>query len=411
MIRFTSFLFALFISCTVYAATAKSTVILLSVDGFAFNYIQEYQPKNILSFAKSGVQARLLPVYPSKTFPNHLSIITGSYPVNHGIIHNIFYHPDLGEQYYLSAGKDNKAWLTAEPFWSTAESNGIKSAVYFWPESEGKGYTQPSFNIPYNRNTPNKTIIDQLITWLKLPADQRPNFLASYFSSVDSAGHNFGLGSPQLLSAINEFDELFGYFLDRINNEVHQAVNIILVSDHGMEAITDEAKIFTPIIFKHLNEKAKGIQVTYSDTQVFVYFDKNIINKQVRLSFVQTLKENLLANKKGYTVYSNGDYPDYWHFNENLAIVPDVILEATPPARFVRNNKSRKTHGATHGYDSINNNNLHGIFIASGPNVVNNKEVDAFSNIHVFPFMNRLLGLNENIKIDGKLSKLQSIIK
>jgi predicted AlkP superfamily pyrophosphatase or phosphodiesterase len=188
MIRSFSILFAILLSHSVYGKVAKSTVILLSVDGFAFNYLQKYQPKNILAFAKSGVHARLLSVYPSKTFPNHLSIITGSYPVNHGIIHNSFYHRQLEKKYYLSAGKDNKTWLTAKPFWSVVENNFMKSAVYFWPESQTIGHTAPSYNIPYNKNTSNKARIDQLIAWLTLPLNQRPNFIASYFSTTDQKG-------------------------------------------------------------------------------------------------------------------------------------------------------------------------------------------------------------------------------
>jgi predicted AlkP superfamily pyrophosphatase or phosphodiesterase len=88
-----------------YGIAAKSTVILLSVDRFSFNYLQKQQPKNILAFANLGVSARLLPIYPSKTFPNHLSIITGSYPVNHGIIHNSFYHPELDKKILFGCRK------------------------------------------------------------------------------------------------------------------------------------------------------------------------------------------------------------------------------------------------------------------------------------------------------------------
>jgi len=91
MSRFVIFLLVIVVSGSVYGKAAKSTVILLSIDGFAYDYLSKYQPKNILAFANSGVKAKLLPVYPSKTFPNHLSIITGVYPAKHGIIHNKFY--------------------------------------------------------------------------------------------------------------------------------------------------------------------------------------------------------------------------------------------------------------------------------------------------------------------------------
>ena len=411
MIKNLSIFFTLLLSNAAYGITAKSTVILLSVDGFSFNYLQKHQPKNILAFANLGVSARLLPVYPSKTFPNHLSIITGSYPINHGIIHNSFYHPELDKKYYLSAGKKNEKWLTAAPFWSVAEDNDIKSAIYFWPESEAIGHTQPSYNIPYNTSTSNKTRIEQLIAWLKLPSNQRPYFIASYFSTIDSAGHYYGIDSPELKSAINEFDHLFGYFLDRIKNEINQPVNIILVSDHGMMPINEQANILTPLIFKDINIGSDGITITYSDTQVFIYFDEQKVANKQRTNIKNKLQSNRLVNKKGYNIYVKGNYPQHWHFNSNLAVVPDIIIEAKAPSTFSRQKKLTKFHGATHGFDPKNNTDLNGLFIATGPNITQGRSLEPFKNIHIFPLMNTLLGLNENKEIDGQQLILESIIQ
>lgn len=411
MIRFLSILFILLISNSVYGITAKSTVILLSVDGFSFSYLQKYQPKNLLSFAKSGVSARLLPVYPSKTFPNHLSIITGSYPVNHGIIHNRFYHPKLAQQYSLGAGKKNKSWLTSAPFWSVVEDSSIKSAVYFWPESETIGHTPPSYNIPYNKSTSNKKRIDQLITWLKLPRDQRPNFIASYFSTIDSAGHHYGFDTPELVTAIDEFDMLFGYFLERINNEIVQPVNIILVSDHGMVPIAKEAQIPSDLVLKNVNNKFKDIEVIYNDTQLFIYFDKNKVSNKIKLSIKKKLQSNRLANNKLYNIYTKGNYPQHWHFNYDVGIIPDIIIEAEAPAIFTWKKSHSIFDGATHGFDPKIDSRLQGIFMASGPNITQDRVLEPFKNIHIFPLMNTLLGLKENSEIDGQLSVLESIIE
>lgn len=411
MTRIFLILLLLVTSNLAYGETAKSTVILLSVDGFSFSYLQKYHPKNILAFANSGASAPLQPVYPSKTFPNHLSIITGTYPVNHGIIHNKFYHPTLEQKYYLNASKDNNTWLTATPFWSVVENNSIKSAVYFWPELEGIGHTPPSYSIPYNKSTSNKARVDQLIQWLKLPHTQRPYFIASYFSSIDSAGHYYGIDSLQLARAIKEFDTLFGYFLNRIKREIPQPVNIILVSDHGMVPIAESAKIQSDPLFKEIKEKEKGVTVTYSDTQIFIYFDKNKVPIKTRKAIANQLLSNQLTNKKLYSIHSKGKYPQHWRFNAQLAIIPDIIIEAIPPATFIWQNKSAKFHGATHGYDPQSNKRLHGIFIAVGPNIIHGRQLDPFENIHIFPFMNALLGFETALDVDGRKSVLQSIIQ
>jgi predicted AlkP superfamily pyrophosphatase or phosphodiesterase len=411
MIRALSLFFTLLISNSVYAETVKSTVVLLSVDGFSYDYLQKYKPKNILNFAKSGVSAPLLPVYPSKTFPNHLSIITGAYPVNHGIIHNRFYHPELNQKYHLSAGKENATWITADPFWSVAEENSIKSAVYFWPESQALGHTPPTYNIPYNKIVTNKARFKQLIKWLKLPSAERPHFLVGYFSTVDSAGHHYGIDSPQITSEIRKFDVLFGDFLEKISNEIDQPINIILVSDHGMTPIKKEATIFTEATFKYIDIKSDGITVTYSDTQLFFYFDKTKVSKETQLNIEKQLKLNQLENEKPYSVYSKGNYPERWHFNADVEIVPNIILEAKAPASF--SNKANPTvfNGATHGYDPKYNRQLDGLFIAAGTDITQNKIIKPFQNIHIFPLMNKLLGLKEHEGIDGKQQVLESIIK
>jgi predicted AlkP superfamily phosphohydrolase/phosphomutase len=139
MIKLLLILFALLISNAVYGIPAKSTVISLSVDGFSFDYLQKHQPKNILSFAKSGVSAPLLPVYPSKIFPNHLSIITGTYPVNHGIIHSRFYHPELDEKYYLGAGKENDTCLLQHLFGQWLKIIRLNQPFIFGQNQKQKG--------------------------------------------------------------------------------------------------------------------------------------------------------------------------------------------------------------------------------------------------------------------------------
>ena len=404
-------LYALLLSNAVYSVEAKSTVILLSIDGFSFTYLEKYQPKNILAFAKSGVKAQLIPVYPSKTFPNHLSIITGHYPVNHGILHNKFYHSTLNNEYYLGAGKENSTWLTAEPFWSRVEKNGIKSAVYFWPESEVKGYSHPTYNIPYNKSTSNKARVDQLIKWLKLPADKRPHFIASYFSTVDSAGHHYGIDSPQLINAINGFDTLFGYFLQRIKKEVHQPVNIILVSDHGMLQTSNEENVLTSSIFQNVNLTKGGVKVTYTNTQVFIYFDQNKLNQKSQTTIENKLRKNLSNNKKSYRIVNNKSFPQHWHLNSISPFIPNIIIEAIPPATFHWQKSGNEMLGATHGFDPKDNIDLHGIFIAAGSNILKDRVVEPFNNIHIFPFMNTLLGLNEKLEVDGRLSVLKPIIK
>lgn len=413
MSRLVIVLLAFILSGSVYGKTEKPTLILLSIDGFSYDYLAKYKPKNILAFAESGASAKLLPVYPSKTFPNHLSIITGVYPQKHGIIHNKFYHPYLDEQYRLGAGKYNSTWLTAKPFWSFAEENNIISAVYFWPESEVKGQgSQPTYNIPYNKTDTAETKFNQIINWLKLPEAQAPKFIVGYFSSVDEVGHEFGIGSTELAQVITHIDDLFGNFIERLQLEIPQSVNIILLSDHGMMQVDKNKSIDLSTVFSEQVTSLiakKSLIVAKSTTQLFVYFDQEKIKKSEQNKIVQSVMAKQKLNPNLYSIYQKSNYPAHWKFNNTLAITPDFIVEAAPTASFIYNNAS--VSSATHGYDPLNQPELAAIFFAAGPDIIKGRAVNPVENIHIVPLMTQLLGLKQLDNIDGKISELAPILQ
>ena len=388
----------------------ETPLILLSIDGFAYEYLTTYQPKNILSFANSGTSAKLLPVYPSKTFPNHLSIITGRYPAKHGIVHNSFYHPILKEPYRFGAGKNDSKWITAKPIWSIAQENNITSAVYFWPESEMKGQgSSPKYNIPYNTVDTDQARFDQIIHWLKLPKSKAPTFIVSYFSSVDEAGHKFGINSPELAQAVANIDELFGYFIQRLNEEIPQNANVVLLSDHGMLPINTkitEKMVFSEKVESLINDQS--IIIARSTTQLYLYFNPDNLNKSQKNEVFQELKNKQSQHSHLYSVYQKPNYPTHWQMNLNIEIIPDIIIEAKPKAifttqQYVNSNK------ATHGYDPLNQEELTTIFFAAGPNIVKNTIIPPFENVHIVPLLTQLLGIQKLDNIDGDYSILAPI--
>lgn len=415
----------LFFCGSAYSKTAKPIVVLLSIDGFAYEYLHKYQPANILALSKAGVVAKLQSVYPSKTFPNHLSIITGTYPIHHGIVNNVFYSPELDQQYTLGAGKNNAAWLKADPLWTVAEQQGLKTAVYFWPESEALE-KQPSYNIAFNRTDSNKDRFDQIIKWLALPTEQRPQFIVSYFSSIDSAGHTFGPNSNEVAQAIEDIDLLLGEFVTKLASEIADNINIVIVSDHGMLP-KDNTKVIKPsMVFDDLIidlVKTKAITVASNDTQLYLYFTHSTLSEIERANITQRLIVQAASNqnKNLYHLYAKGRYPKHWQFNpensnknknNNAALVPDMIFEAISPATFTKEEFDIKTSNkGTHGYDAINQKDLLGIFIALGPDITQGKEVLTFENIHVFPFLSDLLAIKQPITIDGTGEMLMQYIK
>ncbi|GAA6204258.1 ectonucleotide pyrophosphatase/phosphodiesterase [Thalassotalea sp. SU-HH00458] len=379
---------------------AKNPVILLSVDGFSQRYLKEYQPKNILALSRNGVIAQgLIPTFPSKTFPNHLSIVTGMYPANHGIIHNNFYNRSLQLYYTKGAAANNPAWLFAKPIWTIAEQQGIKSAIYFWPESEAKiDGVLPSYYFKYKHNESNLNRINQIVDWLKLPENQRPELIIGYFSTIDDAGHHYGPNSTELAQAVKDFDQLLGQLLDKINQETELTPNFVLVSDHGMMTVDKQKNL----LWKTLFENFTSLNIVNGQTQLFIYEKNQNILNDVRSHL------SSLPVKSYFQVFDKSDYPEHWHFNNHNAAVPDMVINALPPTIFI--DEHSDNNPGVHGYDPYGQDELTGIFITQGPDVKTGIQIDAFENIHVFSLLEKLLEISPSDQVDSQISILSNVI-
>ena len=245
-IQITILLSLFLVSCKKENSTSPH-VLLISIDGFRHDYAERYQATNLLEIASEGTQASsLIPCFPSKTFPNHYSIVTGMYPENHGIVDNYFYDPNL-DDYFLANESDkvqNGDWYGGNPIWSLANQQGLKSATYFWIGSEAKiNGSRPTYYKKYNPAVSGQEITTQILQWLQMPDNERPQLVAVYFSLVDVAGHDVSIDSPELKKAVLEIDNLIG----ELRNEIHKIdipINLLLVSDHGMMNTNYENPIY-----------------------------------------------------------------------------------------------------------------------------------------------------------------------
>lgn len=383
-------------------SAAQTPLILLSIDGFAQRYLEKYQPKTLNSLIEQGTSAKaLLPVFPSKTFPNHLSIVTGQYPVNHGIVHNDFFHRGINKKYQLGDGKNDVRWLTAKPLWYINEMQGNKSAVYFWPESETPiNNKTASYYYPYKHFTPNSVRLEQILNWLRLPEANRPNFISGYFASVDDAGHDFGENSPELIAAIAKLDSLLANFVRQINTEFHGKVNLVIVSDHGM------TKINKKHVINWEDMQIDDVHVVNGSTQLYLYSDNDKKLQQSLALFENNINED---QKNGYQIFKFPNFPKHWHLNKTGPAVPNAIINAVPS--YIFNKGHKDIDPETHGYDPKEQRDLDAIFIATGPSFKKNVQVDAFENVNVLPIITRALGLTDVKNIDGTYEIAEKIVK
>ena len=227
-----------------------NTVLLISIDGFKWNYIEQASTPNFDKFIHGGVRSEgLIPSFPSKTFPSHITIVTGRHPSGHGIISNRMFDPIFNEYYYI--GENSKPvldgkWYEAEPIWVTAEKQGKKAMTMFWPSSDAEIMgVRPSEYFVYDGSISHSERISQIIRWMDYPPEKRPHLITLYFSEIDSKGHRYGPDSEEVISAIEAMDKTIGNLMAELKSRnFYDHINIIITTDHGMTTISQDSVIF-----------------------------------------------------------------------------------------------------------------------------------------------------------------------
>ena len=200
------------------AAAPRPYVVLVSLDGFRYDYAEKYHATHLLEIAKAGASAEgMIPSFPTVTFPNHISIVTGQYPGHHGLVGNSFYDPQRKELYGMKNSATDGTWYHYLPLWVVAEQQKVKSACMFWPTADAEiAGVRPAYWSKYDGSFPNSQRVAKVIEWLKMPEADRPHFITLYFSDVDSAGHSFGPDAPETQAAVERVDKLIGDLWDGI---------------------------------------------------------------------------------------------------------------------------------------------------------------------------------------------------
>ncbi|HSD62818.1 MAG TPA: ectonucleotide pyrophosphatase/phosphodiesterase [Ignavibacteriaceae bacterium] len=401
---FRIFLFVLIFYVVGLFAQSNPYVILISFDGFRWDYVDRGITPNFEYIKEHGVSAKSLrPCFPSKTFPNHLSIITGLYPAHHGIISNGFWDYFTNTRYYMGDSNEvkNAKWYRGEAFWETAERQGIKTASYFWPGSEVTlSYRHPTYYYKYEHLKPYRERVDGVIRWLNLPYNERPHFITSYFDATDTYGHRYGPDSPETNSAIEQLDSSLGYYFERLKEiNLFDSTDIIVVSDHGMTNVSQDKIINIENILEGYKYKRND-----NGSIMMIEPDKGQDNE---------IYSRLKEKENHYKVYKREEIPEYFHFSDNPLI--SRILIIADEGWSLESNKSiegMKKYSAKgdHGYDNFLM-DMNGIFYAFGPAFKNNYRVGTLDNIDIYPLLCKIFNIMPNPLIDGKLERIEYILK
>lgn len=371
-------------------------VILVSLDGFRPDYAERYQAKNLLAIGNVGVSAQaLIPSFPTLTFPNHLAIVTGLYPGHHGIVSNTFYDPAQKEEYSMKKTAANGSWYSGTPLWVLAESQHVKTAAMFWPGTEAEiGGYRPSYFKPYDDNFPNDSRVETVVNWLKLPEDQRPHLITLYFSDVDTAGHKFGPESAETEAAVQNLDALLGTLRKGIA-ATGLTVNLLVVSDHGMQATNNYINLAEYI------DVAKVRLVTDGPLAMLYTADQRTTTETYRA---------LKGKSTRFDVYLRAQTPSHWHIRDSIRS-GDVFVMAREPAAVLQAAPLKPVSKGMHGFDPAQYPSMRGIFYAAGPNIREHRKIKPFENVNIYPFIAELMGLKITGAIDGSAKVLHGLLQ
>lgn len=384
-------------------------VIMISIDGFRHDYVEKFDAPNLKAFIKEGAAAEyMLPSFPSKTFPNHYSLVTGLYPGNHGLVDNYFYDRELDMTYGTRFRKmvENPAFYGGLPLWQLVQKAGMKSASYFWVGSEAPvAGSFPDYYHRYDGSVPNGDRVQAALDWLSLPEGERPHFITLYFSMVDSEGHSTGPDSEKTGKTVQEADQLIGQLMKGLES-IDLPVNVIVTADHGMNPVpeTRETLLTTEAILTDIDKDL--FRFSNSGTHAHFYLHDKANTEEV----YQALKK-----KEGrFTVYKKEDFPANWHYQNPR--VGDIFL-TLKPGNYITTRTRRAmmiVRGATqgqHGYDPYTTEHMRTIFYAQGPQIKKGVTVAPFENVDVYPLVAKILNIQDLPPIDGDLSSLKLILK
>lgn len=368
------------------------TIILISIDGARHDYLDLHDAPTLERLAAAGLQARhLQPVFPTKTFTNHYSLVTGLYPAKHGIVDNNMYDPPTGLRFSLGNREQvqNPYWWGGEPIWVTAVKQGQVSATFFFPGSEAavQGIS-PSYWFTYDESISNRERVNTVLDWLAKPAAERPQIITLYFSDVDTAGHNFGPESEEVRQALAHVDGEIGFLVQELEGRgLLNQVNLMITSDHGMAAVD----LNQHIIIDEAFDTALAEQILYSRELVSIFTAEG--NSEQLLA---QLRENLPPQASAYSAES---LPERFHFSGHQRIAPILVLAEPGWAMlrrswlegFQRNGTLNQIRGG-HGYDNTSP-DMQGLFIAHGPAFRSQTTIDSIRMIDLYNVMTHILQL------------------
>jgi predicted AlkP superfamily pyrophosphatase or phosphodiesterase len=387
--------------------TASRLTILVSIDGFRADYLDRGDTPVMSSLAANGARAAMRPSFPSLTFPNHYTLITGRRPDAHGIVNNVMEDPDMpGVRFSMSnaeAVNDGRWWDEAPPFWVTAEQQGKPAGAMFWPGSQAEvDGVRPSRWTVFDQSMPSTRRVDTLLSWLDDPKGPELRFSTLYFDIVDTEGHHYGPTSPQVRAAAVEVDQAIGRLVDGLKSRGRfESTDIIIVADHGMAPVPANQR--WPL--DDVLDLSKVKLVTAGA----------VVGLNPRPGEEAYVEAALLSRPLPHlTCWRKGQMPQRFHYGRNPRVPAIICLSetgwyVTTRAAMSRPGKWDLVDGGQHGFDP-HDPAMQAVFVAHGPSIRPGVALPVFDNVDVYSLLARLTGVKPAPN-DGSLKVIGAALR
>ncbi|XP_005998877.1 ectonucleotide pyrophosphatase/phosphodiesterase family member 5 [Latimeria chalumnae] len=383
------------VSSTFAFRLEQPKVLLVSFDGFRWDYIFRVLMPNFEVVKQKGVYVEQVSnIFVTKTYPNHYTLVTGLYAENHGIVANEMYDPELNKTFSMNRMDiyDTVWWEEGYPIWITNQKKGHRTGAAMWPGTDVKIHgVFPSHYMLYNESVSFEHRVNRLIEWLT--STEPINLGLLYWEQPDDKGHLFGPEDPRMNQVIADIDKKLGYLIDQLKKaRLWEKVNLIVTSDHGMSQQSRDRVI-------ELDQ--------YVDRDLYTLVDHNpIIAILPKEGKFDTVYQSLVSAHPKMTVYKKEEIPEKFHYKHNSRIQPILIVPENGWS--VLQNKSEDFLLGNHGYDNSLP-DMHPLFIAHGPAFKKNFSRKSMNSVDLYPLMCHILGISP-MPSNGSLGNVQELL-
>ena len=376
-----------------------SLMILVSIDGLPASFLGDGTLPTLDRIAADGVRAEWMnPSYPTLTFPNHYTLVTGLRPDHHGIVHNNMLDTSLGRFISKEDSAEDGRWWGGEPIWATLQKQGGIAATMYWPGSRAEiAGERPRYSRAFDKTVLPAARVDQVLAWLDLPQAQRPQLVTLYFDQYDVAAHIAGARSSLALASLREVDGALEQLRDGLSARgLTPITSLIVVSDHGMADVPQANSVLLDDM----------LEATHYDIEWWGTF----IGLRPHADSIDVVTRTFVGKHDHFTCWRKGELPAAWQYGAHPRIPPIVCQVDTGWRVQGRENPPQlQPIKGEHGF-APEDPTMRSVFVAHGPVFRSGVVLPPFDNVDLYPLLAHLLGVKPAAN-DGSLSSTAAALR